>query len=83
MDGTSTIAGERLKSYVERIERLNEEKAALAEDIKEVFAEVKSAGFDVKTVREIIKERKKDAATRDEQITMFDLYWDAIDGAQG
>ena len=56
------VAGERLKSFIERIERLEEEKRALAADIKEVYSEAKGAGFDIKTIREIIKIRRMDEA---------------------
>jgi len=54
------VAGERLKSFIERIERLEEEKRALSADIKEVYSEAKGAGFDIKTIREIIKIRRMD-----------------------
>lgn len=72
------VAGERLKSFIERIERLEEEKSALAEDIKEVYAESKGVGFDVKTIRRIIKERKIEPQTRNEQYELFELYKSAI-----
>ena len=72
------IAGENLKQFVERIERLEEEKAGLTEDIKEVYAEVKSNGFDVKILREVIKLRKLDAADRAEKETILDLYLQAL-----
>ena len=80
MADVAGIAGDRLKSFVERIERLEEEKAALAEDIKEIYSEVKSAGFDVAVVRRVVKERKVEVGKREEQLTMFDLYWGAIGG---
>jgi uncharacterized protein (UPF0335 family) len=72
------IAGERLKSFIERIERLEEEKQALAGDIKEVFAEAKGAGFDVKIMRQIIKIRKMDKDDLDEQETLLDVYKRAL-----
>jgi uncharacterized protein (UPF0335 family) len=72
------IAGERLKSFIERIERLEEEKKALAEDIKEVFAEAKGVGFDVKTMRQIIKLRKMDQDDLDEQEALLDTYKRAL-----
>ena len=59
------IAGDQLRSYIERIERLEEEKAALAADIKEVFAEAKANGFDVKIMRQVLKLRKMDKDDRD------------------
>ena len=65
------IAVDRLRSLIERIERLNEEKAALESDIRDIFAEAKSAGFDVKIMREIIKLRKQNAAERDEHETLL------------
>jgi uncharacterized protein (UPF0335 family) len=72
------IAGDRLKSFVERIERLEEEKRALAADIKEVYAEAKGTGFDTKVMRQIIKIRKMDKDKRDEQETLLELYERAI-----
>jgi uncharacterized protein (UPF0335 family) len=72
------IAGERLKSFIERVERLEEEKRALAEDIKEVFAEAKGVGFDVKIMRQIIKIRKMDEDDLDEQEALLDTYMRAI-----
>lgn len=75
---TDTATKERLKSYIERIERLNEEKQAIAEDIKEVFAEAKGMGFDVKAMREVIKLRKMDSDTRAEMESLIDLYRDAV-----
>ncbi len=78
MANVGGVAGEHLKSYIERIERLEEEKADLATDIREVFAEAKGNGFDVKTMRQIIKIRKMDASDRDEQEHMLDLYKRAL-----
>lgn len=72
------IAAEQLVSYVERIERLEEEKAALAADIKDVFAEAKGNGFDVKTMREILKLRKLDKSDLQEQEHLLELYKRAI-----
>ena len=68
------VAGDQLRSYLERIERLEEEKAALATDIREVFAEAKANGFDVKTMRQVLKLRKMEDNERDEQEHMLDLY---------
>lgn len=73
------IAVERLRSLVERVEHLEEEKKALSSDIKDIFAEAKSAGFDVKIMREIIRLRKMNAADRDEREYLLDLYKKAID----
>ncbi len=72
------IAGEHLKSYIERIERLEEEKAALAADIREVYAEAKGNGFDVKTIRQLIRLRKLDAQDLAEQQALLDLYTTAL-----
>ncbi len=73
------IAADRLRSLIERIERLEEEKKALAGDIRDVFAEAKSAGFDIKTMRSILKLRKMNAADRDEQESLLDIYRKALD----
>lgn len=72
------IAGQRLKSFIERIERLEEEKAALMEDIKEVYAEAKGVGFDPKPIRKIVKIKKIDAEKRREEEELLDLYKSAI-----
>lgn len=72
------VAGQRLRSFIERIERLEEEKAALAEDTKEVYAEAKGTGFDVKTIRKIIALRKMDTEKRRESEELLDLYKSAI-----
>jgi uncharacterized protein (UPF0335 family) len=72
------IAGERLKSFIERIERLEEEKRALSEDIKEVFAEAKGVGFDIKTMRQIIRIRRTDQDDLDEQEALLDTYKRAL-----
>lgn len=64
----------RLKSFVERIERLNEEKTALAADIREVYSELKGTGYDTKIVRQIIRMRKMDASDRQEQESLIDVY---------
>ena len=72
------VAGDRLRSFIERIERLEEEKAHLAEDIKEVYAEAKSQGFDVKTMRKIVSLRKKDPDDRAEEDALLDTYMSAL-----
>ncbi|HXQ51046.1 MAG TPA: DUF2312 domain-containing protein [Stellaceae bacterium] len=72
------VAGDRLKSFIERIERLEEEKRALAEDIKEVYSEAKGGGFNVKIMRQIIRLRKIDDDDRDEQEALLDTYLRAI-----
>ena len=73
------IAADRLRSLIEHIERLEEEKKALSGDIRDVFAEAKSAGFDVKIMRAILKLRKMNAADRDEQEFLLDTYRKALD----
>lgn len=75
---SNEIVKERLKSFIERIERMNEEKQAIADDIKEIYAEAKGVGFDVKAMREIVKLRKMDADHRAEMEAIVDLYKDAI-----
>lgn len=75
---TGGIAADRLRSIVERIERLEEERKALADDIKDIYAEAKSAGFDVKVVRQIIRLRKQEPAEVEEQETLLDLYRRAL-----
>jgi uncharacterized protein (UPF0335 family) len=76
--GCQGIAGEQLRSFIERIERLEEERKTLAEDIKEVFAEAKGNGFDTKIIREIIKIRRMDEDDLDEQETLLDIYKRAL-----
>lgn len=72
------IAGDQLRSYIERIERLEEEKAALAADIREIFSEAKGNGFDVKIMRQIIRLRKLDREDHQEQEELLQLYQHAI-----
>jgi len=72
------IAADRLRSLIERIERLEEEKAALAGDIREVYAEAKGSGFDTKIMRQIVRLRKMDKADLQEQETLLDLYKRAL-----
>lgn len=76
---TGGIAADRLRSLIERIERLEEEKAAIAADIRDIFAEAKSAGFDVKIMRVVLKLRKMNAADRDEQEFLTETYRKALD----
>ena len=72
------IAVERLRSLIERIERLEEERKALGNDIKDIFGEAKSAGFDVKVLRTIIRLRKQEPAEIEEQETLLDVYRRAL-----
>ena len=75
---SQTVAAGQLKAFIERIERLEEDKQAIADDIKDVFAEMKGSGFDTKAVRTIIRLRKKDAAERQEEEAILDLYKAAL-----
>ena len=75
---TGGIAADRLRSIVERIERLEEERKALGNDIKDIYAEAKSAGFDVKVLRQLIRIRKQEAADVEEQETLLDVYRRAL-----
>ena len=72
------VAGQRLTSFIERVERLEEEKTALMEDIKEVYAEAKGVGFDVKAMRKLVGLRKMDTEKRHELEAILDLYKSAI-----
>ncbi|MDH5750676.1 MAG: DUF2312 domain-containing protein [Rhodospirillales bacterium] len=78
MSDVGGVAGDRLKAFVDRIERLEEEKAALAADIREVFSEAKGVGFDVKIMRQILRLRKMDAPTREEEEHLIDVYKRAL-----
>ncbi len=78
MPDVGGIAGEQLKSFIERIERLDEEKRALSEDIKEVYAEAKGSGFEPKIMRQIIKIRKMDKDDLDEEESMLEVYKRAL-----
>lgn len=75
---TDSVAADRLRSFIERVERLEEERASLGADIREVFAEAKGTGFDTKAMRQIIKLRKQDAADRQEQEHLLELYKSAL-----
>lgn len=72
------VAGTRLKAFIDRLERLEEEKQALAEDIKEVYGEAKGVGFDAKTIRKIVSLRKMEPEKRNEEEELLDLYKTAI-----
>lgn len=73
-----TVAAGQLRAIIERIERLEEEKKTLADDIKDVFLEAKGTGFDTKAIRTILKLRKKDTAERQEEEAILDLYKSAL-----
>ncbi|QKZ15899.1 DUF2312 domain-containing protein [Spirosoma sp. KUDC1026] len=72
------VSGERLKQYIERIERLEEEKAGIADDVKDVYAEAKSAGFDAKIMKMIVRLRKMASEKRREEEDLLDVYKSAI-----
>ncbi|AWJ88912.1 DUF2312 domain-containing protein [Azospirillum baldaniorum] len=82
MSDVGGIAADRLKSFVERIERLEEEKRGLQEDIKEVYSEAKGTGFDTKIIREIIRLRKMDKADLQEKEAIMALYKEALGMAE-
>ncbi len=77
-EGAEGIAADELKQFIERVERLEEEQAGLAEDKKEVYAEAKGRGFDVKTIRKIVAMRKQDESDRKEQAAILELYCQAL-----
>lgn len=75
---SQTIAAGQLRAFIERIERLEEEKKTVSDDIKEVYAECKGSGFDVKAVKQLVRLRKKDAAERQEEEAILELYKAAL-----
>lgn len=77
--GHNSFAKDQLKSFIERIERLEDEKAAFGMDIKEVYAEAKGVGFDTKIMRQVVRLRKLDKADLQEQWAILDLYCSALD----
>lgn len=77
-DMTGGVSGRRLRNFLERIERLTEEKQGLADDIKDIFAEAKGVGFDNKTMRKLLALRKMDAEKRQEQEALLELYKAAV-----
>lgn len=74
----SGVAADELRQFVERIERLEEEKAGIASDIKDVYAELKGRGFDTKAIRQIVRLRKQDHTERQEQEAILELYMQAL-----
>ena len=78
MPDVGGIAGEQLRSFIERIERLEEEKKATSEDIREVYAEAKGNGFDVKALRTIVRLRKQDVDERKEEEAILETYMRAL-----
>jgi uncharacterized protein (UPF0335 family) len=81
MTNTVGIPGDRICSFIERVEHIDEEIKALNEGKKEVFSEAKGEGFDIKVLREILRLRKQDKEDRDEQDTLLDLYHRAMESA--
>ena len=79
MSEVGGIAVDRLRSIVERIEHLEEEKKGIQDDIRDIFAEAKNAGFDIKAIKAVIKLRKMNAADRDEQEILLETYRKALD----
>ena len=78
MADTGGIAADQIRSIIERIERLEEEKKAISDDIRDVYAEAKGNGFDVKALRTIVRLRKQDANERAEQETILEVYMQAL-----
>lgn len=78
MENTSEVSSERLKSFIQRIEKLEEDKASVSEDIKEIYSEAKSTGFDVKAIRAIVRLRKKNEHERREEEEILELYKSSI-----
>jgi uncharacterized protein (UPF0335 family) len=78
MADTGGVAAGQLRSFIERIERLEEEKKGISEDIRDVFAEAKGNGFDTKVMRQVIRLRKKEPAERQEEEAILDLYLHAL-----
>ena len=75
---SDSVAQDQIRAFVERIERMEEEKKAIADDIKEIYAEAKGNGFDTKVLRQVIRIRKQDRAERLEQEALLDLYMAAL-----
>jgi uncharacterized protein (UPF0335 family) len=78
MPDVGGIAGDHLRSFIERVGRLEEEKRTIASDIKEVYAEAKGSGFDAKIMRQIVRERRMDRDALDEQEALLDVYRRAL-----
>jgi uncharacterized protein (UPF0335 family) len=76
--GHNSVSAEQLRLFIERVERLEEEKKGVADDIKDVYAEAKSTGFDVKSMREIVKLRKMEKHHRDERDALLETYRNAL-----
>jgi len=83
MADSGGVAAGQLRSFIERIERLEEEKKGISDDIRDVFAEAKGNGFDVKVMRQVIRLRKKEPSERQEEEAILDLYMHALGMAPG
>lgn len=77
-ENSQTVAAGQLRAFIERIERLEEEKKTIADDIKEVYAECKGTGFDIRAVKQLVRIRKQDKAEREEAEAILDLYMAAL-----
>jgi len=77
-DSQQEVSGKRLKSFIERVERLEEEKKAISEDVRDVYGEAKTVGFDAKIIRKIVSLRKTNLEKRREEQELLDLYMAAI-----
>ena len=77
-ENSQTVAAGQLRAFIERIERLEEEKQTIADDIKDVYAEAKGNGYDTKAIRTLVRLRKKDQAEREEEETILELYKNAL-----
>lgn len=77
-DTTETVAAGQLRAFIERIERMEEEKKSISDDIGDIYAEAKGTGYDTKAMRAIVKLRKKDAAERQEERAILEMYAAAI-----
>lgn len=75
---SDSVAQDQIRAFIERIERMEEEKAAIADDIKEIYAEAKGNGFDTVVLRKVVRMRKQDAAERMEQEALLELYMTAL-----
>ena len=82
MSGPGGVAGDRLRAFVERIERIEEDIKGLNEDKKDVYAEAKGEGFDAKILREVVRLRKQDESEREEHDSLLDLYLHAFGSAR-
>ena len=77
-EGSNGVDGEHLRAFIERIEKLEEEKRSIADDVKEIYVEAKSMGFDPKIIREVIRIRKQDKSKREEFEAVLELYLNAL-----